>query len=56
MPIFMTTTNVTGDILVIRRDDNGAEWWLAERENDPQFIEWLEDGNEPLPWPDPSVK
>lgn len=34
---------------IIRRDTDGVYWWLAEREHDLGYLEWLDAGNSPAP-------
>lgn len=50
MIVYLTTTNASGDLLVIRRHEDGTEWWLGDRDQDAGYLSWLKEGNEPEEW------
>ena len=37
-------------VSIIRRDENGVEWWLSEGEQDVAYLAWVAEGNTPLEW------
>lgn len=36
--------------LIVKIDDSGVPTWLGLREQDPEYIEWIEEGNVPEVW------
>lgn len=44
------------EIYIIRKDDDGIIWWLGLGEQDPKYLEWLAEGNEPSIWQSEGVE
>jgi hypothetical protein len=46
---FVSKHDDSDQTLIVRRDDQGVDWWLALGELDPDYLAWVDKGNTPEP-------
>jgi hypothetical protein len=47
---FVSKHEDSDQTLIVRRDDQGIDWWLALGELDPGYIAWVAEGNTATEW------
>lgn len=52
MMYFFTEVEFLGNVkkLICRKDEDGLVWWLADGENNYEYLAWVAEGNEAQPW------
>lgn len=47
---FVSKHDESDQTLIVRRNNEGIDWWLALGELDPDYLAWVEEGNIPTKW------